>query len=162
MLRRPNNSRRDKPPLEAPQARDAALRLLGRREHSARELKAKLRARGLEGEDADKIVGDLNEQGWQSDARYAELLVRSRIGQGYGRMRIEAEMRVAGIGDSEIREAIESAEVDWDELAHSVWSRRFSEPSNMAERQKQYRFMAARGFDGGQIARVLKGDPDED
>ncbi len=153
--------RSNKPPLEAPQARDAALRLLGRREHSARELKAKLRARGLEGEEAEQIVGDLVDQGWQSDTRYAELLVRSRIGQGYGRMRIEAEMRVAGIGDNEIREAIEAAEVDWDALAHSVWSRRFDEPRNRGERQKQYRFMAARGFTGGQIARILKGDSDD-
>ena len=52
---------RNKPPLETPQARDAALRLLGRREHSARELKSKLRARGLEEESAGEIRGEEEE-----------------------------------------------------------------------------------------------------
>jgi regulatory protein len=154
---------RNKPPLETPQARDTALRLLGRREHSARELKSKLRARGLESDDADQVVDGLAEQGWQSDDRYAEMLVRSRIGQGHGPLRIEAEMRMAGIDADVIRATLDAAGEDWDAVARRVWQRHFREPAtSMAERQKQYRYLMGRGFDGGTIARVLQHDPEDD
>lgn len=146
--------------LEAAQARDLALRLLGRREHSARELKAKLQQRGLADQAAESAVDGLGEQGWQSDARYAELLVRSRIGQGYGRLRIEAEARVAGIAQAEIRAALDAAQTDWDELLHRVWSRRFAAlPEGPAEAQKQFRYLAGRGFEPARIARLLRHDP---
>ena len=150
---------RDKASLEPPQARDAALRLLGRREHSARELKSKLLARGLEGEAADEIVGNLSESGWQSDARYAEMLVRSRLAQGYGPLRIEAEMRQAGIDGEAIRQALDGAGEDWDAVLHRAWERRFGTPAgNLAERQKQYRYLMGRGFSPSAISRLLKHD----
>jgi regulatory protein len=154
--------RRDKDPLEPAQARDTALRLLGRREHSARELKTKLRARGVEGEAAGEIVDGLAESGWQSDERYAEMLVRSRVNQGHGPQRIEAEMRVAGIGSEAIRAAMDAAEVDWDEVIQRVWQRHFRTPAADAnERQKQYRYLMGKGFDSATISRLLKHEQDE-
>lgn len=153
---------RNKAPLEAPQARDTALRLLGRREHSARELKSKLRARGVEADSAGEIVDGLAESGWQSDERYAEMLVRSRVGQGHGPQRIEAEMRVAGIGSEAIRAAMDAAEVDWDEVIRRVWERHFRTPATDAqERQKQYRYLMGKGFDSATISRLLKHADDE-
>jgi regulatory protein len=154
--------RRNKPPLEPAQARDTALRLLGRREHSARELKAKLQARGLDREATDEVVADLSDAGWQSDARYAEVLVRSRTSQGHGPLRIEAEMRMAGLDADAIRAALDAADVDWDELAQQVWQRKYGAlPQSLSERQQQYRFMAGRGFEARSIGRILKGDPDD-
>ncbi|MDB5971541.1 MAG: regulatory protein RecX [Hydrocarboniphaga sp.] len=154
--------RRTKTPLEAPQARDAALRLLGRREHSARELQSKLRARGVEAESAGEIVDGLKESGWQSDERYAEMLVQSRVGQGHGPLRIEAEMRVAGISAEAIRAAMDAAGTDWDELIQRVWKRHFRTPARDAqERQKQYRYLMGRGFDSATISRLLKHEEDE-
>jgi regulatory protein len=152
---------RNKGPLETPQARDTALRLLGRREHSARELKSKLRARGVEAENAGEIVDGLSESGWQSDERYAEMLVRSRVGQGHGPQRIEAEMRVAGISSEAIRAAMDAAETDWDEVIHRVWERHFRKPAADAqERQKQYRYLMGKGFDSATISKLLKHEDD--
>lgn len=154
--------RSDDKPLDTPQARDTALRLLGRREHSARELKSKLRARGVEADSAGEIVDGLADTGWQSDARYAEMLVRSRVAQGHGPQRIEAEMRVAGVGSEEIRTAIDAAEVDWDEVIQRVWQRHFRQPAADAqERQKQYRYLMGKGFDSATISRLLKHEPDD-
>src|SRR6185295_823724 len=79
---------------EPPDPKAQALKLLARREHSARELKRKLTARGIGEVDAAAAVADAAADGWQSDTRYAEMLVRSRISQGFGPMRIEAELRV--------------------------------------------------------------------
>lgn len=136
-----------------------ALKLLARREHSARELKRKLKARGISDQDADSAVAHATAEGWQSNPRYAEMLVRSRIAGGYGPVRIEAELEVAGIPGEEIRAALDGADVDWSALAAEVRAKKFGAlPRSSAERAKQYRYLQGRGFDSGQIARALKGD----
>lgn len=147
-------------PLDPQAARNAALRLLGRREHSARELAAKLEARGIDEATASEVIVKLGEAGWQSDARYAETLVRSRIAQGYGPLRIEAELEVAGIAESAAREAIAASETDWAVLAAELRSRRFGPPPQaLAEAQKQFRYLAGRGFSHEQVRKALKGAP---
>lgn len=139
--------------------RTQALKLLARREHSARELKRKLQARGISEHDADSAVAHAASEGWQSNPRYAEMLVRTRIAGGYGPVRIEAELEVAGLPGEEIRAALEDAAVDWDTLAAEVHARKFgAPPRSSAERAKHYRYLQGRGFDSGQIARALKGD----
>lgn len=153
--------KKDKTPPDPATAQNSALRSLGRREHSAAQLKAKLEFRGYDDETVEQTVEKLTEKGWQSDARYAELLVRSRVAQGYGPVRIEAELSVAGIPDAEIAAALDAAECNWTELAQSVQQRKFgSLPENMAERHKQYRYLAGRGFAPEQIFAVLRGDLD--
>ena len=144
-------------------ARDSALRSLGRREHSAAQLKAKLKSRGYESVDAVQAVEDLAASGLQSDARFAEQLVRSRIAQHYGPLRIKAELAVSGLSDADISAALSAAEADWTELARELHRRKFgATPASMAERQKQHRYLAGRGYSGDQIRSVLKHDPGED
>lgn len=139
-----------------------ALKLLARREHSARELKRKLTARGIGDDAADAAVAHATREGWQSDVRYAEMLVRSRVAQGYGPVRIAAELEVAGIPSEQIRTAMTDADVDWQALAREVHARRFgAAPASSAERARQYRFLQGRGFAGTQIGAALKGDADD-
>ena len=103
------------------------------------------------------------EAGWQSDVRYVESFIRNRISQGHGPLRIESELEASGVARSLIREALASAEVDWMELAVEVWSRKFgSPPAGASEWQKQYRFLAGRGFEASQIRAALKGEPPEE
>lgn len=136
-----------------------ALKLLARREHSARELKRKLKARGISDQDADSAVSHATAEGWQSDPRYAEMLVRTRSAAGYGPVRIEAELEVAGVPGEEIRAALDGAGVDWSALAAEVHAKKFgAPPRGSAERAKQYRYLQGRGFDAAQIALTLKGD----
>jgi regulatory protein len=143
--------------------RDTALRLLSRREHAAAELKYKLVRRGHDEATAADIVGQLAGAGWQSDSRYAEMLVRNRIEQGYGPLRIRAELEAARLPDAEIRAALAAAEVEWTAHAAAVHARKFREPARgPAEWQKQYCFLAARGFEPAQIRAVLKGAGPED
>lgn len=136
-----------------------AVKLLARREHSARELKRKLTARGIPEEQAATTVAEIADAGYQSDARYAEMLVRSRVAQGYGPVRIGAELQMAGLSSDEIRGALDGAGVDWRELAVETHARKFgTPPRSSAERAKQYRFLQGRGFDGSQISAALKGE----
>ncbi|MGH8441861.1 MAG: regulatory protein RecX [Nevskiaceae bacterium] len=134
-----------------------ALKLLARREHSARELTRKLKARGISGDDAASAVAHATAEGWQADSRYAEMLVRTRVAGGYGPVRIEAELEVAGVPSDAIRAALQAAAVDWHEQAAAVHAKKFGRPpKSSAERAKQYRYLQGRGFDSSQISVVLK------
>ncbi len=136
-----------------------ALKLLARREHSARELKRKLAARGITDDEAAAAVEHAIAENWQSDARYAGMLVRTRVAAGYGPLRIEAELEVAGVPPEQVRAAFDEAAVDWRALALEVHAKKFGRPpKTSAERAKQYRYLQGRGFDSSQISAALKGE----
>lgn len=138
------------------------MRILARREHSTAQLKRKLAARGHDDSVVADIAADMAEAGWQSDTRFAETLARSRAGQGYGPLRIRAELKDARVPDAQIRAAFEAIEHDFTESAVHLRERRFGAvPERGAEWQKQYRFLAGRGFESEQIRAALKGDPDD-
>lgn len=155
-----NRRKATKPP---PEAGNAALRLLTRREHSAKELKRKLTARGVESAAADAAIGKLAASGFQSDQRYAEQMIRTRLAQGYGPRRIRADLRVAGLSNEAVASALAAIDVDWRDQALAAFSKRFGAAGgSLAERQKQYRFLVGRGFESRQIESVLKGEPLQD
>ena len=151
--------KRPEDPADPAAARVRALRLLGRREHGARELQYKLGQRGIDPDCAEQAVQELARAGWQSDARYVASLVRSRIAQGFGPLRIEAELEQAGVAAALAREALAAAATDWKARATEVHARRFGRlPGSAAEWQKQYRHLAGRGFEPGQIHAALRGE----
>lgn len=155
--------KKSKPEATPQGGRESALRLLSRREHSAAELKYKLSRRGHDDAVASGIVETLADSGWQSDERYAEMLVRNRVAQGYGPLRIRAELEAARVDESAIRLAMASADADWAERAGALQLRKFKQPpENASEWQKQYRFLASRGFEAEQIRTALKRSPPED
>src|SRR6185437_10140048 len=98
-------------------AYDRALSMLARREYSQRELRARLEHAGCDEEESEAALDKLREQHYQDDARFGEMIVRTRMGQGYGPTRIRAELRSHGLADSEIRELIDAADADWEALA---------------------------------------------
>ncbi len=161
MLRRKSTDE----PLSPEAARLKAMRLLGRREHSVKELSSKLKAGGVAAEEVEPLVDDLTENGWQSDPRFAASRIQNRIAQGYGPIRISAELRVAGLPDAMIREAMEAAECDWSALCADAYQRKYRQPpKDRAERQKRYNHLAARGFAGEHIKvafEVAAADDDE-
>lgn len=134
--------------------RDDAIRLLARREYSRAELWQRLSARGHDDQAIETCLAALVEQSLQSDARFAESFVRSRIFRGQGPRRIRADLGQRGIDRAMIGEALRAAEaeVDWFELACEVLARRFSEPGDTPrERARRERFLAGRGFDFDQL-----------
>lgn len=160
---------RRKPSSEdKPSAYDKALGLLARREHSARELRSKLAQRGLDAEDSAKALSQLQEKNFQSDTRFGDMLVRSRLESGYGERWIVAELRTHGIAEAEAHELIEAAEPDWFELVRRQLRRRYGDkrPKDQAERNKRAAFLLRRGFDASTVKLVTRAEgfdetPDE-
>lgn len=136
-----------------------ALALLVRREHSGKELARKLVARGIEASDAEAAVQRLSGDGWQSDVRFAEMLVRTRVAQGYGPQRIRAELGVNGIGREGAQAAIESFEGDWGQVALDILARRFGGrlAGDKKVERKAAEFLYRRGFDSDLVRSALRG-----
>lgn len=144
-------------------SRDAATQALGllvRREHSRLELKRKLDSRGHAPDEVEATLDRLQASGLQSDVRFAEVLVRSRIAQGHGPLRIAAELRQHGLGGAQVERALAAAEPDWPVLARDLCRRRFRGPATgHAERLRRARFLAGRGFPPAVIRDCLDLDP---
>jgi regulatory protein len=139
-------------------AYDKALSLLVRREHSARELKSKLALRGLDAEQSDAALAKLKSKDFQSDARFGEMLVRTRLEGGYGERWIVAELRTHGIAEPSAHALIEDAQPDWRELTRRQLRRRFGSrrPKDATERNKRASFLLRRGFDASTVKLVLQ------
>ena len=139
-----------------------ALGLLVRREHSRKELKRKLAARGVEAEDAQAAVERMTAEGWQDDGRFAELLVRSRANNGYGPLRIRAELGMHGLDRDTVVAAMDAYDGDWTENARDLARRRF--PGRLDDRgiqRKAADFLIRRGYSGDQVRAAVRLDDDD-
>ncbi|MEX1828800.1 regulatory protein RecX [Luteibacter sp. CQ10] len=143
-------------------AYDKALGLLARREHSRRELRQKLERGGFERDESSAALERLGDQGYQNDGRFAESLVRSRVGQGYGPARIRAELRSQGIPDGVVRQLLDVADVDWHRLAADQLRRRYGGPSpDPAERARRAQFLLRRGFAAATVRVLTHADAED-
>jgi regulatory protein len=142
-------------------ARKKAMDYLARREHAAGELTDKLVRAGFTPELAAATVEQLTIDGLQSDARFVEAFVHSRIAQGKGPVRIRAELGEHGIAAAVADEALAAAGEDWLALARAVRVRKFGRrlPREFIEKARQMRFLKYRGFEAGQVQAALA-DPD--
>lgn len=140
-----------------------ALGLLTRREHSRKELARKLGARGVSVDEAAAAVDRLAGEGWQDDARFAEVLVRSRAGAGYGPIRIRAELGTHGLDRELIASALEPYEGEWRAIALDQVRRRYGATvlDDPAVRRKAADFLIRRGFDAECVRAAVRLDEDE-
>ncbi|WP_299314672.1 regulatory protein RecX [uncultured Halomonas sp.] len=143
--------------------RDDAIRLLARREYSRAELEARLTAKGHDSAAVAESLDALADEGLQSDARFAESFLRSRILRGQGPLKIRVELSRRGIERELVRSAMAEQEADWFALACETLCRRFSGPGDTPrERARRERFLAGRGFDFEQVRHALDHAWDED
>ena len=151
----------------AKKLRNKALRLLTTREHSREELLRKLaqakvrrtreeaKAPKPDKDDIASLVDDLITQGWQSDDRYAEAIVRRLTGQASRRF-IGEKLAQAGIKKDVAATALEALAQDEMDVAQALWTRRFGEaPKDDKERQRQIRFLLSRGFHLGDAFKLV-------
>lgn len=99
------------------------------------------------------LLDELEAAGHLSDTRVVESRIHVRATR-FGNLRIERELQQLGVGPSqEVRSALRSTEL---ERARNVWARKFGQPAaSSAERAKQMRFLAGRGFSADTIRTVL-------
>ncbi len=136
--------------------RKSLMGLLARREHSRLELFQKVSKKQFNTDLINENIEDFIEHDWQSDQRYGEMIVRSRIAKFHGPLKISRELQQKGVS-SDIIDDVINIEVDWSELACTAFKKRFlSHGGSQNEVAKQYRFLLHRGFTNEHIKTALK------
>ena len=132
---------------------DAAMRLLTRREHSAHQLRLKLKQRSFEDAEIDEALLECARLDLQSDVRFAESLCRSRASRGYGPMRLAVELREAGVSSTDASQVLDDVNqtMDWVAEGTRVWKKKYHTAGEVGtlstlEQQKQKQFLRYRGF----------------
>ena len=135
---------------------------LARREYGLDELAKKLADKGYKRTVVEDELARLGDEGLQSDSRFAEAFVQSRINQGKGPVRIRAELAQRGIRDGVIEGALEAATCDWFELAGNERRKKFGSaaPADFKEKARQMRFLQYRGFEQDHIQAAVGPDAD--
>lgn len=136
-------------------ALQTAMRLLAMREHTAFELKKKLRLKGYALAEVETVLAYCQQHDLQNDQRAAESLCRTRIAQGYGPFKIEQDMKQKGVSVPVSQRVLAEIAVNWCEQAKTILAKnawRFSEPEDLA---KRHRFLLGRGFSFDVIQVVL-------
>lgn len=135
-----------------------ALRWLARREYGRLELRDKLLRAGCDAGDVALALDALVAAGYQDDARYAEMLTRTRVRQGHGPLRLRQDLQRAGV------EATAGPETNWLVQAQAVCQKRFGDtvPTDAKDYARRARFLAGRGFTGETIRRVLAAGRERD
>lgn len=138
-----------------------ALKLLAGRDHSRLELERKLAAREADPGEVKKALDELEAKGFLDEQRVVDSLLHRR-GPRLGAGRIRQELQAKGIDAERVAVAVASLNASEFERAREVWRRKFGTlPADAKERGRQARFLAARGFGGEVVRRVLNTPDDE-
>ncbi len=129
------------------EARQIAMRALANREHSGGELASKLERKGVDREIAHLVISELAESDLQSDERFTESFVRSRVERGYGPIMIRQELRQKEVGDDLIDTHLTRDHAFWATRAAMAIEKRFRhQPESREEWGRQARYLSRRGF----------------
>jgi regulatory protein len=138
-----------------------ALRLLSMREYSRLELERRLQPFEEEPGALARILDDLEAKGFISAQRVLESVLH-RKSTKLGVLRLRQELQNKGLPADAVQEAVGQLHATEIERARAIWRKKFgAAPTNPAERAKQMRFLAGRGFSGDTIQRVVRGADDD-
>lgn len=138
-----------------------ALRYLAAREHSRSELERKLAPFEETPGQLAQVLDDLQAKDFISEARVVESVIHRRAGR-FGASRIRHELLNKGLDTERVADAMDALKSTELERARDIWRRKFGEPApDAAGRAKQMRFLAARGFSGDVIRRVVSSTEDD-
>lgn len=146
---------------------EAALRLLGRRNHTSAELRTKLRRKEFPAGEIEGALAALAERGLLDDARAAAGLAEARALRGQGSRRIANELRARGVGEADAAAALEGLPDEAARLVAALERRARTLPSGLTGRErskKLFDHLVRRGFPPDAVREALrkKGDAVDD
>ena len=133
--------------------------LLARREHSRLELYQKLKQRQFEPDVINSELNKLLDEGLQSDERFAEAFLRSRIDKGKGPNIILSELSQRGIDELIASNVISNiTDEEWNDLAYEAMNKKLRNEAELDydKQLKLMKFLSNRGFTRSQIEKAKK------
>lgn len=147
--------------FEQPSLKGRALRLLSGREFSRAELERKLLRFEEEPGRLALALDDLQAKGFISEQRVVASVVNRRSAK-LGTQRIRQELQAKGLDPERVADAVAQLRTTEEARARAVWAKKFAAPAeDSVGAARQMRFLAARGFSGDVIRRVVKGCADD-
>ncbi len=130
----------------------SAMAALARREHSAWEIRQKLKPKASS-DIIDELIDALLKDDLLSDERFAHMLCRSRFNKGVGPVRIAHELKQHQILADWAEQAMEEYENLWVDHLQALNSRKYGDapPTDYKAWAKRARFFQGRGFTTEQI-----------
>jgi len=134
-----------------------AVDYLSRREHSRLELSRKLARYSDDEHELETVLADLERQGLLSNDRFASSLVHRRANR-LGTARIMQELRQHGVSPDKLADVRSELQSSEEARARAVWQKRYGcAAPDAAQKARQMRFLAARGFSHDVIRKVVPG-----
>ncbi len=139
-------------------ARNTAMDLLSRREHSYKELYAKLTVRKFDADDITQALDRLQSENLLNDERFTESYIHFRVMKGFGPLRIKSELTEKGVDNELVQNQMESYASVWSELMEQQRIKKFGLeiPEDYKEKMKQARFLQNRGFAAESVMRLFR------
>ena len=148
-------------PDKAPSVKARAVSLLAQREYSRQELTDKLTAAQASPEEVEQALAQLEAKGLVDDARVVETLVNRRSDK-LGASRLRQELQAKGVSPELVAETMAGLKGTELARAQAVWQKKFGQlAATSADRNKQARFLASRGFSGDVVRQVVAGLSDD-
>ncbi len=122
--------------------------MLARREHSAFEIRRKLKHKELDETEIDEAIATLQQEGLLSDERYAESYINMRQAKGYGPVRIAVELRERGVAEAVYEPYLRDQSIDWMAVLKAAYEKKYgsSRCDDYREKAKRMRYLQYRGF----------------
>ena len=130
-----------------------ALNWLSRRDYSESQLSQRLSRQGGEHSDIAQVIAWCKRENYLDESRYVQMMVRSRVGKGYGLNYIVQECRQQQIPKEQVMQCAAELEIDWFAQACQLYQKKYgqSEVTDYKERLKRMAYMQRRGFSNEQI-----------
>lgn len=139
---------------ERSRCRQRALRIIGARAMSVKELTDRLKEKGESPENAEDAAAWLQEMHLLDDAQYAAMCVRHYAAKGYGAGRIRSELIRRGI-PRELQEDALGTMPEPDAKIDRFIASRLRDPEDRDELRKLTAALYRRGFSGEEIRSAL-------
>ena len=133
------------------------------REHSKLELQNKLSQKGYDLSDIKECINEFSSKDVQSDIRFTEEFIRSKLKKNKGPRLISSELVSRGITDSIINKKIsEISYQEWCTVAFLAHKKKLNGSSvSIEDKDKIYSFLISRGFEHKMIKYAIDEQKDE-
>ena len=129
-------------------------------EQCSADIRNKILRQGFMMDDVERMIRYLQENGYLDDSRYARAYAVDKVRfSGWGRIKVRMGLRVKGMGDAVISQALEYIpDSDYEEALYKVMTAKAKglDLKDVKDRQKLYRHMASRGFESQLIISAMR------
>ncbi len=149
--------------FDKPSLKGRALRLLAQREHSRAELQRKLATHEETPGELARALDELQAKGFIDEQRVIDSVVHRRAIR-LGASRVRQELQAKGLPAEAVAQAVGALRGSELERAREVWRKKFGHlppPADAAQRARQMRFLASRGFATAVICQLVQGAAQE-